>query len=332
MRRGCAVQCRAVRRRRCARRCRRARSARRASAAWWAAAGSRAPRRSTAGTNGRAPARIGGVVEARALLDPGGVRVDLPAGRASVLGALAEDRLEALARAPHLALGPGRVARGDVVLPAHVVPAVHADLEAGVAHRAQRRRRSAGRCPGPAAACRRAACAARSARAPRCAAPCRKARPEHARIARPVWSGPRLNRKVAPAPWRLSRLDQPRHAFARAAQGVDVDLQRQLHPALPGGALPAISVAIGVEDAPQRLAHADARLPARARACVLAIFGHAVLHVLVAARRSSGRRWSSPDAHLARGARGTPDSSSASSTIISASSRTEKLLRGLPML
>ena len=45
------------------------------------------------------------------------------------------------------------------------------------------------------------------------------------RSAQPVWSGPRLKRKVARTFGALEQAKQPRHAFLRAAQRVDVDLQ-----------------------------------------------------------------------------------------------------------
>ena len=168
--------------------------------------------------------------------------------------------------------------------------------------RAHDRARRAGRCPGPAAACRTAACAGRSARAPRCATPCPKKPGRNTRrIARPVWSGPRLNRKVAPAPARFSALDQRRHALARAAQRVDVDLQRELHGTALHRArhrlLRAMLVsrcglgdlaAVGVEDLPQRLAASSRSAPAQVGAGVVDL-RHAVLHVLVALAVVLGR-------------------------------------------
>ena len=66
--------------------------------------------------------------------------------------------------------------------------------------------------------------------APRCGPPCRMNPGRSARlIARPVWSGPRLKRKVAPGAVALEHLDQARNALARAATGVDVDLEGELH-------------------------------------------------------------------------------------------------------
>ena len=86
-------------------------------------------------------------------------------------------------------------------------PATSRGPRCGCRPRSPRRARRAGwsrsacRCPGRAAASRRAACAGRSARGRRCAPPCRGSRGGSTRVmARPVWSGPRLKRNVAPAP------------------------------------------------------------------------------------------------------------------------------------
>ena len=68
------------------------------------------------------------------LLVPGRMAVQLPAGGAPGFCVRLENLPEALAGASHLALGPIGIAPHDEVLPAHVVPAVHADLIAGVAH------------------------------------------------------------------------------------------------------------------------------------------------------------------------------------------------------
>src|SRR5438874_940185 len=62
-------------------------------------------------------------------------RSPAPAGRAPGARRGAEHLREARTRAVHFALGPSRVARRDEVLPAHMVPAMHADFEAGIAHR-----------------------------------------------------------------------------------------------------------------------------------------------------------------------------------------------------
>jgi len=55
------------------------------------------------------------------------MRVGLPAGGSPGPGNFPEHRFETLAGEPHLALGPGGIAAGDVILPAHVVPAVDPD-------------------------------------------------------------------------------------------------------------------------------------------------------------------------------------------------------------
>src|SRR5690348_7028435 len=71
-----------------------------------------------------------------ALLEAGRVRVRLPSGGAPGLCIFAEYLPEAGTGELHLALGPGRVLSGDEVLPLDVVPAVHANFEARIAHAA----------------------------------------------------------------------------------------------------------------------------------------------------------------------------------------------------
>src|SRR5438046_3252760 len=66
------------------------------------------------------------------------MRVGLPAGCSPGPGNFPEHRFEALAGEPHLALGPGGIAAGDGILPAHVVPAMDPDLETRVPRRAHR--------------------------------------------------------------------------------------------------------------------------------------------------------------------------------------------------
>src|SRR5207247_4859240 len=83
-------------------------------------------------------ARVRGVREAGMVLETRRMRVGLPAGCSPGPGNFPEHRFETLAGEPHLALGPGGVAAGDVILPAHVVPAVDPDLETRVPRRAHR--------------------------------------------------------------------------------------------------------------------------------------------------------------------------------------------------
>src|SRR3989442_15605200 len=72
------------------------------------------------------------------LLETRCMRVGLQAGGSRGPGNFPESRFETRAGEPHLALGPGGIAAGDVILPAHVVPAVDADLETRVPRRAHR--------------------------------------------------------------------------------------------------------------------------------------------------------------------------------------------------
>src|SRR3989442_3471301 len=72
------------------------------------------------------------------LLETRCMRVGLQAGGSRGPGNFPEHRFETLAGEPHLALGPGGIAPGDIILPAHVVPAVDADLETRVPRRAHR--------------------------------------------------------------------------------------------------------------------------------------------------------------------------------------------------
>ena len=67
----------------------------------------------------------------RRIVQGEGVLVHLPAGGAVGLRIGREDVGEAIAGALHLGARPGRVRRGDAVLPADVVPRVDAGLEAG---------------------------------------------------------------------------------------------------------------------------------------------------------------------------------------------------------
>src|SRR6267142_3569554 len=83
-------------------------------------------------------ARVRGVYVAGMVLETRRMPVGLPAGCSPGSGNFPENRFETLAGEPHLALGPDGIAAGDVVLPAHVVPAVDADLETRVARRAHR--------------------------------------------------------------------------------------------------------------------------------------------------------------------------------------------------
>src|SRR5262249_23714032 len=174
--------------------------------------------------------RTGGVAKPRALLPGGRVAIHLPAGRGPAARPLAEDRLESLPGEQHLALGPGRVSSGDEVLPAHVVPAVHPDLEPRSAHGAHL-----------------AGAASADVRAREHGAVEQRAQsvvskdggapdlPEKIPSEDAFQRAPGMVRAEAEEEARsgaaaLEQPGEPGNALARAAEGVDVHLQRELHP------------------------------------------------------------------------------------------------------
>src|SRR5262245_8254111 len=79
-------------------------------------------------------ARVRTVTEAEQLREPVRMAVHAPAGGAVHLGIRTKDVAEAVARQLHLTPGPRLAFLADLVLPAHVIVGVDADLEALVAH------------------------------------------------------------------------------------------------------------------------------------------------------------------------------------------------------
>src|SRR4029077_17372654 len=74
-------------------------------------------------------ARIGGVAEAELALEGRDVTVGLPPGRAVREWCPAEDFRELITGEGKLAACPRLARPGHAVLPAHVIPGVHADLD-----------------------------------------------------------------------------------------------------------------------------------------------------------------------------------------------------------
>ena len=74
-------------------------------------------------------ARIGGITEAELALQGRYVTVGLPSGRAVHERRPAEDLHELITGEGQLAACPRLTRPGDAILPAHVIPGVHADLE-----------------------------------------------------------------------------------------------------------------------------------------------------------------------------------------------------------
>ena len=120
-----------------------------------------------------------------------------------------------------------------------------------------------------------------------CATPCQKAGAEHARMARPVWSGPRLKGRSRRAPCRCSA--RPAAARLRGCRaGIDIDLEakcarRAGHTVV---SRPAAAPRRPGRDRPRRCACSASFMstvgfqPSSAQR--VADVGHAVLHVLVA--------------------------------------------------
>src|SRR5579862_1819365 len=85
------------------------------------------------------PARVARVLEADFPFELERVRIDLPAGRRVRLRHDAEDIAKLRDGALELAACPGRIGARDAVLPAYVVEAVHTHLEACITRRTHRR-------------------------------------------------------------------------------------------------------------------------------------------------------------------------------------------------
>ena len=174
-------------------------------------------------------ARIRAVVEAQVLGHAVGVAVHLPAGGAVHPRRLAEDLGEALAGPVHLGARPFLVGLADAVLPAHVIPGVHAHLEAGIAHRPHHVRAAladigAGQqCAvhqGQEAVVRQHRGALHLAR---------EALAEHALDGAPGVVGAQAEQEGRPGTVAAQGVEQARHAVAGAAIGVDVHFEGELH-------------------------------------------------------------------------------------------------------
>src|SRR5436190_13256962 len=157
-------------------------------------------------------------------LVPGRMPVQLPAGGAPGARRLAEYVLETPRGAFHLALGPAGVAPHHKILPAHMVPAVHADLEAAAAHRAHDIRAAAADIgPGQQRAVKQRAHTVMLEH--RGAAYFRKEpRPEDAAHGAAGMVGSEAEEKGAAGAMLLQQLGEPRYALLRTAIGIDVDL------------------------------------------------------------------------------------------------------------
>ena len=222
---------RADARRRCPRRCRRVPISSSSVGSVVGNCGQRISSACQTGRCGMRAAAVGAVVEAELLREAQRVDVHLPAGGAVRARRRAEDLGVALARALHLARGPCGVGAGARRPASARGPSSGCRVSKPASRtRAHHVGARAGRCPGPAAACRTAACARRSARRTDVRDTLLdEARPEHAPDRAAGVVGPereqerRAGRRAGAAARRSAR-----HALARAAQRVDVDLQGEL--------------------------------------------------------------------------------------------------------
>ncbi len=152
-------------------------------------------------------------------------RIHLPAGGAVRGRGRAEHRFETLPRPPHLRARPCGVARAHVVLPVDVVPGMDAAFVAGAARRAHRLGRAQAdvRARQQHAIHQRAQAVVRDHRGTRHLA--QKSRAEHAPQRPAGMVGSEAEQEGRAGVVRAQQRDQLRHALARAAQRVDVNLQ-----------------------------------------------------------------------------------------------------------
>ena len=181
------------------------------------------------------------VVEAELALERVGGLVHLPARGPVGARRRAEHLGVALDRLAHLLAGPGGARERDVVLPADVVPGVDAGLEAVAAHRAHQRRlaRADVRAGQQRAVEQRADSVVLDHRGARHLL--QEPAPEHAPDRASGVVGPEAEQEGGSRCVALEQPQQWRDPLARAAPGVDVDLQRERrHAAVsrPGRARP----------------------------------------------------------------------------------------------
>ncbi len=234
-------------------------------------------------------AAVGTIFEAHTLRQAQCVDVHLPAGSAVRQRGRPEDVGVAIAREIHFVLRPIRVRLYDTILPAHVIPGVDTGFEARVRDRPH----DVGGTAADVGAGNNRSVHQRShpvvtydRRASHLAV---EAGAEHA-----LDGSARVVRAECKEKGCIDAMfAQQRHevgnALARAAQRVDVDLERDTHRRLLDqppriGHLPAISV----EDALQGLVHWHRRHPVEVGAGVLD-HGHPVLHILIARTIVFGR-------------------------------------------
>jgi hypothetical protein len=170
--------------------------------------------------------RVGCIAEAHALGEAERVDVGLPAGRTPGQRPFAEDLGVAVAGERHLALRPRLVGLGDAILPADVIPGVHAALEAriaGLQHRAASAHADVG--PGQQRAVeQRAQPVVLEHRGARHLS--HESAPEHPTQGAAGVVGPEAEQEGGARLLATQQFDQSRHALEGAAKGVDVDLER----------------------------------------------------------------------------------------------------------